>query len=333
MRTTYADIIKKIQKKEYAPVYFLTGEEPLYIDKIANYLENNMMTEADRDFNQAVYYAKDTTAEEVVTSAKEFPFGVDKRVVIVKEAQMWQKMDAIKAYAEHPSPSTLLVICYKYTKPSDSVLKFWEKNAVLFVSSKVQDFKLADWVASCAKEHGFTIQPASAELISEHIGNDLSRIDNEFSKLELIIPVGQEITADIIEKFIGINKQYNVFELREALVARDEAKAYKIVHAFSQNLNANPVLVAVASLYKYYNSLIEYHLLPQKNIEEMKTVFGYQKSEKQLAREARIAMGYSLPILIKIIGTLRNIDARCKGIDNAADGEELYKELVYRILH
>lgn len=328
---TFRDITNKLEKRQFAPIYFLMGDEPLYIDKISDYIEENVMEEPDRDFNQVVYYAKDVEPEEVVAQAKEFPFGVEKRVVIVKEAKDWKNLTAIKKYAANPTETTILVICHKYGKWAQA--KDLGKDAVVFDSIKVQDYKLGPWVEQCAKDHNFVISPNSAALIAEHIGNDLTRIDNEFYKLSIVLPEGSEITAEIIEKYIGISNQYNVFALRDAITARDEVKAYKIVNAFCQNLKTTPLLQTISSLYNFYHSMLKYQLAPTKSLEEQKLCFGEKKSEFQLRREIGITSGYSKQILVRNIGILREFDAKAKGIDNVATEEDLYKELIYKLLH
>lgn len=328
---TYREIISKLEKRQYAPVYILMGEEPLYIDKISDYIEENVMEEPDRDFNQAVYYAKDVEPEDVVAQAKEFPFGVEKRVVVVKEAKNWKSLTAIKKYAEKPMESTILVICYKYGKWA--LAKELSKNAVVFDSIKVQDYKLGPWVEQCAKEHDFVISPTSAALIAEHIGNDLSRIDNEFYKLSIMLPKGTEITADTIEKYIGISNKYNVFALRDAISAHDEVKAYKIVNAFCQNVKSAPLLQTISSLFNFYHSMLKYQLSPTKSLDEMKQCFGFNKSEFQLRRDVGIASSFSRQILVRNISILHEFDAKVKGIENEASEEDLYKELIYKLLH
>lgn len=333
MKATFKDIMSQLQKKEYAPVYFLAGEEPLYIDKISRYIEENVIDESNRDFNQAVFYAKDTEIDEVVANAREFPFGSEKRVVIAKEAKDWPDLDALKAYAKNPSPSTILVICYKYAKLKAELASAFDKEGVVFESPKVQDYNLAKWVLTCAEEHKYKISQQTAELIAEHIGNDLSRIDNEFFKLKIFVPEGSEITPEVVEKFIGISNQYNVFALRDALVERQAALAYKIVDVFGQNIKSNSIIAAIASLFSYYNALLSFHFAPKKDLEEQRALFGNRQSPAQLQRHARIALGYSTASLIKIISILREFDARAKGVDNSVQEAELYKELVYRILH
>lgn len=333
MKATYNEIMSKLKRKEYEPVYFLFGEEPLYIDKISKYIEDNVIDEANKDFNQAVFYAKDVSIEDVISSAKEYPFGTEKKVVIVKEAQSWNKFEAFHHYVANPMPSTILVICYKYGKLKATESKPFEKNTVYFESAKVPLYNLSKWVDTCAVEYGFKISSTCADLIAEHIGNDLSRIDNEFRKFQIILPANSEITPEIIEKNIGISKQYNIFELQDALSNRNSQTAYKIVMAFCQNVKANPIIVTISSLYYYYHGMLAYHLAPNKDLADMKEAFGYNKSDKQLSRMARIAMNQSQASLIKNIAVLREFDARCKGIDNIASEEELYKELIYKLMH
>lgn len=330
MKSTYKEILKQLEKRQFANVYFLAGEEPLFIDKISDYIEENVMDEADRDFNQSVYYAKETNPAEVIAQAREFPFGVDKRVVIVKEAKEWRSLDLIMAYCANPTTTTILVICYKYGKmPSNKALS----DAVTFNSEKVPDWKLGEWVENCAKEHSFQISRDSANLIAEHIGNDLSRIDNEFTKLRITYPEGTTITPEIIDRHIGISNQYNLYALRDALCERNETKAFTIVNAFCQNLKANPLQAAIGSLYYLYSGMLKYQHAPTKNMEEQRLCFGPRRSEAQLRRDVAITSGFSKQTLVRNIALLREFDVMSKGVDCSTTEEELYKELIYKLLH
>lgn len=333
MKASFENIIDQLKRNEFHPVYFLMGEEPLYIDKISQYIENEIIDEANRDFNQVVFYAKDTTPEEVVASAKEFPFGVDRRVVLVKEAQNWKEIDPIIKYAENPQPSTILAICHKYGRVDTKKIKPFDTNGIIFESQGVKTWNLGSWVEKCAQEHHFSIDQKATNLLAEHIGNDLSRIDNEFSKLQIILPENSRITPDIIEKHIGINKQYNLYELQDALTSHDEVRAYQIILAFCSNLKNNPLVRTIDNLFYFYKSLLNYHLSAEKDLENLKLIFGANKSPQMLYRQAKIAATYSMVSLIKIIHTLQEFDARSKGINNSLSEEELYKELIYRILH
>lgn len=327
----YEEVIKQMQNGQFAPLYVIYGEEPLYVDKIARYAESHIIDEANRDFNQSVFYAKDTSIEEVLSCAKEFPFGVEKRLVIVKEAQNWSNLSLLKSYSANPSPTTILIVCIKYSTLKDT--KGWGKSTVFCLSAKVADWNLGQFVVDCARTHGYNISFDSANLMAEHIGNDLSRIDNEFEKLKLQVPAGATITGDIIETYIGISKQYNIYELIDALVARDEAKAYKIVDVFSRNLNNNPLIKTIASVGMYYQKILCYHLLPHKNPEELALIFNPKWSPQKQSREISIANRYSVQTLLNIVSALRELDAKAKGCDNVAGHDQLYKELVYRILH
>ena len=334
MKTSFETVMSKLKQRDFAPLYFLYGEEPLYIDKVANYIEENVMEVAARDFNQVVYYGKDTAIDEVMASAKEFPFGADKKVVIVKEAQYWSKLDRLVSYAKMPQTSTILVICYKYSaKIKESELRAFEKSGIVMQSLKVPDYQLDKWVINCAQAHQFQIDAASALLIADHIGNDLTRIDNEFLKLQIMLPPNSSITSDIIEKYIGISKQYNILELRDALSNRDEVKAVKIINGFCQNVKVNPMVLTISSLFKFYNAMLTYQLTPNPSMDDLRKIFGERRSDKQLQRDVRIASGYSKASLLKIISVLRNIDLRSKGVDNAATQEDLYKEMIYKIFH
>jgi len=327
---TYDQIIAQLRKKQFAPIYFLMGDEPFYIDEISNYIEENTMLEEHRDFNQMLVYGKETDADEVIALAKEFPFGTDKRVVIVKEAKELKNMDRLVQYAENPTQTAIVVVCYKYATLKAAQLKTAEKNGVVFNSEKMKDYKLPSWIQAHAANYHFRIQPAVANLLAENIGVDLSRIDNEYKKLTIFLPPNSEITADVVEKHIGISKEYNVFELQNALAERKIDKAYKIVHYFSQNIKQAPNILTVNSLSSFYLKLLAYNL-SDKSIEAKGKIFG--KNDYVQKINVQYAQSHSVLELQKIIGILREYDAKTKGVDSNLSDEELLKELVYKITH
>jgi len=327
---TYDQLLPNLQKKQFAPVYFLMGDEPFYIDEISNYIEDNAMPEEQRDFNQMLVYGKETDADEVIAMAKEFPFGTEKRVVIVKEAKDLKNMDRLLKYAEAPSKTAIVVICYKYATLRASQLKAVEKNGVVFHSEKMKDYSLPAWIQKHVTKYNFKIQQVVANLLAENIGVDLSRIDNEFKKLTIFLPPSSEITADIVEKHIGISKEYNVFELQNALAERKIDKAYKIVHYFCQNIKQTPNVLTINSLASFYLKLLAYNL-SDKSIEAKTKVFG--KNDYIQRINVGYAQNHSVLELQKIIGILREYDAKNKGVDSQLPDEELLKELVYKITH
>jgi DNA polymerase-3 subunit delta len=327
---TYDQLIAPLHKKQFAPVYFLMGDEPFYIDEVSNFIEENAMPEEQRDFNQILLYGKETDADEVVALAKEFPFGTDKRVVIVKEAKELKHIERLIKYAENPSSTAIVVVCYKYATLRMTQLKGIDKNCVAFNSEKMKDYKLSAWILSHVRNYQFRMQPAVADLLAENIGVDLSRIDNEFKKLTIFLPPNSEITAEIVEKHIGISKEYNVFELQNALAERKIDKAYKIVHYFCQNMKQTPNVMTINSLASFYLKLLAYNL-SDKSIEAKAKVFGKNDYVQQI--NTGHARNHSVLELQKIIGILREYDAKSKGVDSNLTDEELLKELVYRVTH
>jgi DNA polymerase-3 subunit delta len=306
------------------------GDEPFYIDEISDFIEANAMPEEQRDFNQLLVYGKETDADEVISMAKQFPFGTDKRVVIVKEAKELKNMDRLLKYAEAPAPTAIVVICYKYATLRATQLKAIEKNGVVFHSEKMKDYKLPAWIQSHVGKYKFKIQPQVANLLAENIGVDLSRIDNEFKKLTIFLPPNSEITAEIVEKHIGISKEYNVFELQDALAKRNMDKAYKIVHYFCQNIKQTPNVVTINSLASFYLKMLTYNL-SDKSLEAKNKIFGSNAYVQKINVEN--AQNHSVIELQKIIGILREYDAKTKGVESNLPDEELLKELVYKITH
>ena len=327
---TYDQLYAQIQKKQFAPIYFLMGDEPFYIDEISNYIEENAMEEEHRDFNQILLYGTETDADEIIALAKQFPFGTEKRVIIVKEAKELKGIDRLIKYAEAPALTAIVVICYKYATLRATQLKAFEKNGVVFHSEKMKDYKLPEWIQKHVEKYRFKIQPAVANLLAENIGVDLSRIDNEFKKLTIFLPPNSEITAEIVEKHIGISKEYNVYELQNALAERKIDKAYKIVHYFCQNIKQSPNVVTINSLATFYLKLLAYNL-SDKSVEAKAKVFGSNAFIQKI--NIGYAQNHSVLELQKIIGILREYDAKTKGVDSNLPDEELLKELVYKITH
>lgn len=326
---TFDQIINQLEKKQFAPVYLLHGVEPFYIDLISDYIEEHAIEKEQQDFNQVIFYGKDSDAEEIATNAKEFPFGSDKRVVIVKEAKELKSIEKLAAYMEAPSATSILVICYKYLDAKAALVKAAEKKGVVFKSAKVPDYKLAEWVQNRASFHQFKINSEAAYIISEHIGNDLSRIDNEYKKLQILIPKGSEITPAIIEKHIGISKEYNVFELQKALADRNKERVYKITLNFCDHLKENPNVKTISNLFSFYSKMLAYQLSDKSNLAASK-IFGVN-NDWILKQNITQASSFSVMELKKNISILREYDAKSKGVDTIAPEEELLKEMMFKI--
>ena len=330
---SYSDLVAQIKNKQFAPVYLLHGEEPFFIDRLSKMFEEGILEPEERDFNQVVLYGKDTEVDMVLANAKQFPFGSPYRVVILKEAKELKKIELLDSYVENPSPQTILIVCYKYGKLKAAQTKAYAKNGVVFVSEGIKDWNLAAWIQDLASQtFNYKMNPQTAAVLSEHIGNDLSRIFTEFQKLQVALPAGSEITPDVVEKYIGISKEYNIFELQDALGSRNLSKVYNIMLNFTMHLKDNPNIRTISMLYSYYHKMIRYHLLPDKSNDALRTVFG-NLPPGILARNVGIANNHTLPQLTRIISILREYDVKSKGVDANNDEGELLKEMIYKITH
>lgn len=326
----YEELVAQLKSRQFQPVYLLMGEEPFYIDRICRFFENRVIEEADRDFNQVVLYGKDTSAAEIVANAKEFPFGSQYKLVIVKEAKDLKDIDLLKSYVENPVETSILVICYKYGKLKATQYKAYEKKGVVFESVGIKDWNLPDWVQKTASAFKFKLDVQTANILTEHIGNDLSRIFNEFEKLKVILPPGSSITPDVVEQYIGISKEYNIFELQEALGSRNVQKTYKIIHNFSQHLKENPNIKTILMLYNFYHKMLMYHLSPDKSNEALRAIYG-NLPPMILSKNVRYAQSHTITQLTYIISVLREYDVKSKGVDSNSEEGELLKEMIYKI--
>lgn len=328
-------IINDIKAGNIKPIYFLMGEEPYYIDKLTEYFEENILSEDEKGFNQMVIYGRDTSVDEIVSNAKRYPMMADRQVVIVKEAQELAKtIDKIESYIENSQPTTVLVFAYKYK--SIDKRKKWIKTlgkvGVVFESHKLKEYKVGEWVKRVLQGRGYGIEPKAMQMLVEYLGNDLSRIANELTKLEIILPKGSTITPSHIEVNIGISKDYNVFELRKALGDRDQFRAYQIVNYFAQNSKENPMVVVIAQLFSFFSSLLKFHGLKDKsqgNVAKELGVNPYFVGDYITASK-----NYPMKKVSGIVSTLRNIDGKSKGVGAANLTEaDLYKELLVKIFN
>lgn len=327
----FEDIVAQIRQKQFAPVYLLHGEEPFFIDRLCKMFEEGILEPDERDFNQVVLYGKDTEADMVLANAKQFPFGSPYRVVILKEAKELKHIELLDAYVQNPSPQTIFIVCHKYGKIKNS--KAYSTHGVVFVSEGVKDWNLNAWIQNLAEQtFQFNLSPQTAAVLGEHIGNDLSRIFTEFQKLQVVLPKGSEITPEIVEKYIGISKEYNIFELQEALGSRNLGKAYNIMLNFTLHLKENPNIRTITMLYSFYHKMIRYHLSPDKSNDALRTIFG-NLPPSIMARNVGFANNHTMPQLTKIISILREYDLKCKGVDSSNDDAELLKEMIYKITH
>lgn len=310
------------------------GEEPYYIDKIADYLEDNLLAEEEKGFNQMVLYGRDTSIDEIISNAKRYPMMAPRQVVIIKEAQdLSRTIDKLEKYAENPQETTTLVFCYKYKKldKRKKVYKLIAKKGVMFEGKKLYENQVPDWIQKTLKSRNYQIAPKAAQMLVEFLGTDLGKIDNELQKLQLIVPEGSLITPELIEENIGISKDFNNFELRKALGQRDVVKAHQIVNYFSQNPKDNPMVVTVTLLFSYFSQILQYHGLTDQskgNVAKVLKVNPYFVSDYVVA-----ARNYPMKKVSGIIGFLRDADVKGKGVGAANVGQgDLLKELLVKIM-
>lgn len=326
-------IITDIKNRNFKPIYFLMGDEPYYIDKIADYIEKNVLSEDEKGFNQVVLYGRDTTVEDVVSNAKRYPMMADYQVVIVKEAQeLSRTIDKIESYAENPQPTTILVFCYKY-KTLDKrkkVTKVLDKNGVVFESKKLYDNQVGTWINQVLTASGYKIEPKANAMLVEFLGTDLSKVNNELEKLKIILPKGTLINAEHIEKNIGISKDYNVFEFRNALGEKNILKANRIAQYFAQNPKDNPITLITSQVFAFYVQLLQYHGLSDKNpanVAKTLKVNPYFVKDYETA-----ARNYPMRKVSAIVASLREIDLKSKGVGaNALPPGELLKDMLIAI--
>ncbi len=331
---TWKDIFKDLRNKVYYPVYFLMGEEPFYIDVISNYIENNVLDETESEFNQTVLYGRETDVPTIISHAKRYPMMANHQVVVVKEAQVLKDIELLESYFQKPLESTLLVICYKY-KSYDrrkTLLKSAQSKGVVMHSPKEKEWNMAQWIEDYVKRKGYKIGHKSAQMLADHMGTDLGKVVNEIQKVFISLPKGEEVTSRLIEKNIGISKDFNIFELQNALAEKDAVKAFQIVKYFGDNQKANPNVVTLAVLHSFFVKLMVYHSLKDKSEGNVRKALSLGRAP--LFNLKKGAANYRVAKLMEIMAYLREYDLKSKGVDsNAVPGGELLKELVYKILN
>jgi len=331
---TFEQILTDLKNKIYRPVYLLSGEEPYYIDEIADYIEKYTLTDDEKEFNQSVLYGKDVDVASIITYSKRFPMMANYQVVIVKEAQGIEKIEELNTYFDNIQNSTILVLCYKYKKIDGrtSFKKNVEKKGVFFESKKLYDNEIPAWINNYLKNAGFQITPNACKLLADFLGADLQKIVNEINKLIINVPQNASITPEIIEENIGISKDFNVFELQKALGNKEIVRANQIINYFAANPKDNPLVKILPILYTYFIKILTYIELPDKSQRNAASVLSvnpyfvkdYETASRKFNREQ----------LHTIISLLREYDVKSKGVDNASTNDgELMKELIYKILH
>ncbi len=332
---TERQILQDLNDKKYAPVYLLTGEENYYIDLLSDYFEEHIVAEECADFDRTVVYGRDVDMSTVVGYARRYPMMSPVQLVLVKEAQdiPMAEWDTLAAYLEKPQPTTVLVFCYRHKKldKRTKVYKAINAKGVFYEKAKLREEKIPEWVANLVAKRGFSITEKGALLITESLGNDLGKINNELSKVFISLPKGGVIDEEIIERNIGISKDYNIFELQSAIGSRDIARCTRIVNHLAANPKEIPIQMLLPSLYGYFIKIMLYHQLTDPT----KAAATLGVPPFFLGEYKRAAANYSLGKLASCIGYLHDADLRSKGVrnnGNTTDGE-LIKELVFKIIH
>ncbi len=328
------NILKDIKAKKFAPVYFLYGDDSFFIDQISNAIEQTALDEAEKSFNQTIFYGKDAKVEEILECAKRFPMMAAYQVVIVKEAQhLSKKMGMLEQYMESPSSTTILVFCSKGKKPDGrlKVFKNMKKVAVMFESKPLYDNKIPGWINEHVKSLGYSIDPKACQMLVEFIGNDLSRISNEIKKLTIIHEPSQPITPQSIEENIGFSKDFNNFELRKAIGQRDGVKVHRIINYFAENPKDNPIVLTTSQLYSYFVQLLIVHSLQDQSPDSISRATGVHRFfTNELIQAIR---NYNMKKCSAAIGLIKQLDLKSKGVGvDKTSSNDVLREVIVKIM-
>ena len=330
---TVQSILNEIKAGDIRPLYFLMGEEAFFIDQISTFIETSVLDETQRGFDQTTIYGKDTSIDAIVSSAKRFPMLAERQVIVVKEAQnLSRTIEDLLTYVKNPQQTTTLVICYKYKSidKRKALYKALSKAHVVFESKKIYDSKIPSWISGELQKMNLKITPKASYLLSEFLGNDLAKISNELSKLQLVMGDNDLITPELIQVNIGISKDFNNFELQKAIAQLDQKKAYQIVRYFSENPNQHPMVLTVATLYSFFSKLMILHTVNDRNPKVLSRAIGV--NPYFLNDYTAAAKNFPMRRISSVFQTLRTIDVKSKGVGANLKPLDLYQELIFRIL-
>ena len=331
---TVQSILNEIKSGKIHPIYFLMGEESFFIDQISTFIETSVLDETQRGFDQTVLYGKDTTVDDIISIAKRYPMIATRQVVIVKEAQnLSRTIEQLLPYVNNPQQTSTLVFCYKYKSidKRKALYKAMSKSHVVFESKKIYDSKIPSFISGVLQKRNLKITPKASYLLADFLGNDLSKISNELEKLQLVMGNDDTITPELIQKNIGISKDFNNFELQKAIAQLNRKKAYQIVRYFSENQKQHPMVVTVATLYSFFTKLMTLHTVTDRNPKTLSRAIGvnpYFLDDYVIA-----AKNFPMRRISGVFQTLRIMDTKSKGVDANLKPKDLYNEFIFRILN
>jgi DNA polymerase-3 subunit delta len=327
-------LLKRIQQKQYQPIYLLQGvEETYFVDLISKYIEDTVLTEDQKAFNQTILYGKDTDVEELINLAKRYPMMADHQVIILREAQSLKNVDKLEAYVAQPQPTTILVLCFKHKKVDGrkKVFKEIKSRYEYFVTGRIYENDVVKWIENSLKKSNYNISPKGIKMLVEYLGNNISNIDKELEKLRQILPEQTTILPEHIEEHVGISKDYNNFELNKAVSLKDELKAQKIVKYFSQNSKNHPLVLSLSLLYSHFSKIMIYHSINTKDKFSAAKALGvspYFMNDYMVA-----ARNYDMKNTSRALDLIRQADAQAKGFKNASVSEgDILKSLLVNIM-
>lgn len=325
-------IINELKAGNIRPLYFLMGEEPFFIDQISSYFESKLLPETARGFDQTVVYGKDSSIESIVSAAKRFPMVSDRQLIIVKEAQnLSRSIENLQSYSKQPQPTTTLVFCYKYKSldKRKALYKLLSKQHVVFDSKRIYDNKVPAWITNYLQRKGFKIAPIATHLLADFLGNNLAKITNELSKLELVAGENSTITPELIEVNIGISKDFNNFELQKALANMNKKKAYQIALYFAKNPSQHSIALTIATLYNFFSKIMTLHTVTNKDPQNLSKAIGV--NPYFLKDYTMAANHFPMRRISSVFETLRLMDVKSKGVNANLNPKDLYQELFFRI--
>lgn len=332
----FEQIIDTIKARKFFPIYFLFGEEGYFIDQISDLLEQTILTDEEKAFNQLVMYGRDVTVSDIISTAKRFPMMSPYQVLIVKEAQDISKIEEIELYLEQPMQTTILVFCYRKSldKRRSYVKKLSKGSAILFESKKLYENQMPEWIKTQLGKAGYGIEPKATMLLVEFLGTNLSKVINELNKLQIVLPKGTMITPEHIERNIGISKDFNVFELQKALGNRDLVKIIQIVKYFESNPKDNPIQATIAMLFGYFSKIYLLHFLTKKQLPDSEIAKQLKIGIYFLKEYKETMKNFNLKQTVEAISLLRSYDLKSKGVGNiSTSGGQLLQEMLYKILY